>query len=326
MAGAGTDFAAAPVIVTGGSGFVGRRLVAALLAAQAKVYAAEHRHPLELSHAQLQTFSWSLDEALPAALLTPQTSVLHLADIAHTWGVSDAQRAANVAATARMFQGAVAAGVRRIVLLSSCKAGFETGRDVSEATPDRPATAYGRAKRDQEQALWQAIAGSTTQGVVLRPALVYGAGVRGSLGAWLARAQRGMMPPLPRSTACRSMVHVDDLVSALLAAARRQTMSGNTYYVSDEVDYRLADMDAAIRRELRQSPRAPCAPWLWQSAAVLGSVALYAGINIGIDRQRLQALISDATCRADALRRDGMWSPQHSFWQSLPELLMSRKN
>jgi UDP-glucose 4-epimerase len=69
--------------------------------------------------------------------------------------------------------------------------------------------------------------------VNLRPALVYGPGMKGNLARLIAAVRRGWLPPLPETGNRRSLVHVDDVAQALLLAAAQPAAAGRTYFVTD---------------------------------------------------------------------------------------------
>jgi nucleoside-diphosphate-sugar epimerase len=68
--------------------------------------------------------------------------------------------------------------------------------------------------------------------VNLRLAMVYGAGGRGNLERMGRLVRRGLFPPLPETGNHRSLVHIDDVISAMRLVAERDIANGKTYIIA----------------------------------------------------------------------------------------------
>lgn len=264
------ELAERPVLVTGASGFIGRHLVAGLLAHGALVrclarnarclYAGRHG---QHGHSDVVTAPCLGDltdpESLPAACRGIDT-VFHLAGFAHA--ADDGSRAfaaqhwaVNAQGTFNLLDAAQRAGVRRFVFLSSVKAVADPpAYCVTEDWNAAPTSPYGQAKRAaEERAL--AIGLSSDMAVVnLRPALVYGPGMSGNLPRLIHAIGRGWFPPLPETGNRRSLVHVEDVVQALLLAAIHPAAVGQTYFLSDGRGYSGAELYRLIRSAFGKTP------------------------------------------------------------------------
>jgi nucleoside-diphosphate-sugar epimerase len=226
-------------LVTGAGGFVGRALVHHLLAAGETVVAVA-RHPGAAGpglrwHAQ----DFAVDPGLPTDLLAGVERVFLLAALAHRPAPRDATAAAtlrrvNVEHPAAVARQAAAAGVRRLVFLSSI--GAQTGSTESNVTPEtpcRPVNAYGASKRAAELALGAVAAETGLEIAMLRPPLVVGPGAPGNLARLVARARTGR--PLPAGTRRnrRSLVGLTGLVEALVLASNHPAAAGATFLVAE---------------------------------------------------------------------------------------------
>ena len=174
--------------VTGGTGLVGRFIVEEALAAGDAVTVLTRRPPApgvfssEVAH---QPF----DLARPAARLEGVEALVH-AGFAHVPGRyrggegddPEGFLARNGAGTARLFEQARAAGVGRIVFLSSraVYGDYPPGTALSEEMPPRPDTLYGEVKREAERAL----AALPLSGISLRATGVYGPAGPGQRHKW----------------------------------------------------------------------------------------------------------------------------------------------
>ena len=117
------------------------------------------------------------------------------------------------------------ASVRRIIYLSATSVyGPGDGGWVDEDTPPRPASARGRARLAEEEALRQ----SGVSSVSLRIAAIYGPG-RGVH----ERIRAGTHQVYGTGQTFLSRIHVDDLVSVIVAAGRARNVSP-TYVVADD--------------------------------------------------------------------------------------------
>lgn len=230
-------------VVTGASGFVGAALLRALLGRATPLRALVRRSSLLIEHPRIEQQPGDLTDtkSLPA-LVQGAEVVFHLAGYAHASSRAYADelerhRQINLQGSLNLAAAAASAGVRRFVFVSSVKAiGEHRGDCLDERHTQPPQDPYGQIKRETEERLFEQAARAGMEVVVLRPALVYGAGVKGNLAAMLRAIERGRFPPVPETHNVRSMVSVDDLVQALLLATEAPA-AGQALVITDGEAY-----------------------------------------------------------------------------------------
>lgn len=302
-------------VVTGASGFIGRALCRAIAERGGEVTGAG-RGAKQPSDVCGNWISMDLAEATPA-LPRGVDSVFHLAGKAHAISERDADNAeydrVNTGGTRRALEAAVAAGARAFVFFSSVKVfGDRQQRSdralVEEDTPE-PDTPYGRSKLDAERIVLSDK--RIAHRAIIRPALVYGPGVKGNLARMRDAVARGRFPPLRETGNRRSLVHVDDLVTLALLAAQAPVAAGRVYHAADGEAYSTRRLYLAMCAATGREP----AQWT-MPPSVLGALAL-AGAAAGAVRGRrasfdsaaLRRLNESAWFGADRARGELGWKP-----------------
>jgi nucleoside-diphosphate-sugar epimerase len=179
-------------------------------------------------------------DELPRDALAGADVVFHLAGKAHAAGAEASDdsdhRALTVEGTRRLLEACRRAGVARLVFVSSVKAMGEGGdAPLDEASEPAPRSEYGKSRLDAEELVLRG--GYVAHTVVLRLPPVYGPGHKGNLARMIDAVDRGRFPPLPRVRNRRSMIHVDDVVSAALLAIERPAAAGRAFIISDGREY-----------------------------------------------------------------------------------------
>ena len=264
------------VFVTGATGLIGTRLVNKLTSAvgldQVTVLSRKQ-------HSVCQTVISDLQSGpIPSNALNGIDTVYHLAGYAHDLQYSEfvahLYQAVNVDATVQLTSLAASSGVQRFVFVSSVKAGGSAvaGRCVTETDQLEPEGIYGRTKREAELKVLEIGRQSGMHVSIVRPTLVYGPGVKGNLALMQSGVKRGWFPPLPETGNRRSMIHVDDLVRALLFIAENEQANGQIYIATDGVPHSSRAIYEAICHSVGKAPRGWSLPrWVFDLAGVLSS-------------------------------------------------------
>ena len=269
------------VLLTGGTGFIGRRLVAAL-----RVQGARLR-VLVRPNSAVPTDWYGVETALgdlgDAASLTRacagMSAVIHAAGFAHVDAADTPDFAArhwaiNAEGTFRLLDAAAASGVERFAFLSSVKAVGDPGpRCAGEEWGAPPDTPYGRAKRAAEERVLAVGREREMHVANLRPVLVYGPGMKANLARLLDAVRRGRLPPLPETGNRRSLVHADDVVQAVSLAAAHPAAAGKTYFVTDGQPYSGRDLYVIARRAFGL----PAPRWAVPASVLRGAAGLVDG-------------------------------------------------
>jgi UDP-glucose 4-epimerase len=243
------------VLVTGASGFIGKRLVGNLSRDGFKVRAAARDPSAIIAAGDVERVALP-DLSRPAdwsALLAGASHVVHLAGLAHAPGriADEVYERINAQAVGELAEAA-RGKVERFVFMSSVRAqaGHSADHALTETDPPKPFGAYGRSKLEAERLVAQ----SGTCFTVLRPAVVYGEGVKGNIATLVTAAKSAMPLPFAGLDNRRSLLGLDNLLSAVSFVLTSERAANETYLVADAEPITVADLVAAMREGLGRPP------------------------------------------------------------------------
>jgi dihydroflavonol-4-reductase len=262
--------------VTGGGGFIGRGVVGRLRASGAEVRAIARSEPSAewLRRAGCEVVIGDvLDQSLLRDTMDGVEVAFHLAGdyrVGITRAEQPAMEAANVTATERVLDAALATGVPRIVHVSTINAFGDTQYRVVDETFERPrpyryVSYYDETKHRAHLAAHERIeAGAPV--LIAMPGGVYGPDDRSSLGGVLDQAARGKLPALTFGDLGLNMAHVEDIAEGIVLVGERGRI-GEAYVLGGE----LATLAELVRRVAaiawKHPPRMSAPTWALRAAA-----------------------------------------------------------
>jgi nucleoside-diphosphate-sugar epimerase len=303
------------VSITGGSGFIGHRLVQRHLARGDEVRVLSRRTQDEAGLQEgVRWFVGDLAGQADLGEFVRGADVLY-----HCAGeVNDpsAMRSVHVEGTARLI-AAASGHVGRWVQLSSVGAyGRRRSGVITEETPLAPEGVYELTKTESDALAQAAARGGAFEHVLLRPSNVYGAGMPNrSLCGMMAMIRRGAFFFIGEPGAMANYIHADNVVEALLLCGAVREAAGGTFIVSDQrtMEQFVAIMSDALHLP---APRLRLPEWPVRTAAkLLGRLP-----GFPLTESRVDALTGRAVYSSVRIERVLGYRPCKSMEEGLQEL------
>jgi nucleoside-diphosphate-sugar epimerase len=265
--------------VTGGSGFIGGRLVRRLTDAgwSVRALARSERSAERVRERGAEAVSGDLDDV--AGLRAGATGcelAFHAAARLGEWGDPRDFERVNVGGTRNALSACAAAGVRRFVHVGT-EAALMAGQPligVDEHAPlrfDSPALYAATKARAEEAVITAAVPGFET--VVVRPRFVWGAGDTTILPALVEAVRSRRFAWIGGGRHLTSTTHVDNVVEGLMLGAERG-ITANAYFVTDGAPVVFRDFvsDLLATRGV-EPPTRSLSPRIARALAAVGEAA-----------------------------------------------------
>ncbi|MEM7008277.1 MAG: NAD-dependent epimerase/dehydratase family protein [Thermodesulfobacteriota bacterium] len=234
-------------IVTGGTGFIGSKLVQALVEKgyEVRCLVRQTSNTTLLNELGVELFYGDLGnhEALKE-LVVDADIVYHLAALVTDWGDRESFYKSNVLATQVLLDSSVQNSVKRFVHMSSStvvwKSDFWSPHnlvDIDESFPyaETRVDNYNATKIEAEKLVLKYYEEKGLETTVVRPSNVWGAGDTVILPRVVMAAKKGILYPMGGGDRFVTPCHVDNLVAALLILADNENAPGNIYFINDGV-------------------------------------------------------------------------------------------
>ncbi len=310
------------IVVTGGTGFLGRHVVWRAAAEGAEVVftgrngqAADEvvRHaPAPVRWLPLEHGDEEAERTLTEAARDAD-AVVHCAALSSPWGRIDEFRRANVASTAEVIAACQANAIRRLVHIStpSLYFGFADRLNIREdAELSPPANDYVRTKIEAER---RVRAADLPEVAILRPRALFGPWDQTLVPRILRVMTQGAMPIMRGGKIQLDLSYIDNAVEAVwLAATRPLPRLVSVYNVSNGEPRQLLDVLTAMAREFGLPLRTRKVPWPLVELVARG-LETYARLGSGkeppLTRYSAGVLAFSQTLDVSALRDELGWRP-----------------
>jgi dihydroflavonol-4-reductase len=249
--------------VTGGTGFIGGRLVRKLRERGDDVVALV-RSPdkaLELERLGVRLVKGDLTDVDAIRRgVDGADAAFHGAAI-YKVGIPKSERErmfeSNVRGTERVLDAAIQAGLPRIVYLSTVNVFGNTNNDVVDESYERPGndflSYYDETKYEAHQVARNRIAKGAPI-VIVQPGGVYGPGDHSEIGNMIDQVRTGKLFMLPFPKTGFNLVHVDDVADGTILAHDRGEV-GEAYVLGGEIATMRALVDKVAQIVGRKPPR-----------------------------------------------------------------------
>ncbi|WP_169816862.1 NAD-dependent epimerase/dehydratase family protein [Kangiella sediminilitoris] len=220
-------------LITGSRGFVGNHLVKALDDLGINYKCIAHNNSSDKNSAPMIRSDTINNEHFDC--------MIHLAGMAHNQSANSQSSyaqfyEANVAYTKEMFDKALQAKVSRFIYISTIGVYGVYGSPevISEGHDLNPVVDYAKTKLEGEELIKQLCLDNNMEFVILRPSLVYGEGAPGNLQRLQNICRKRLPLPLGLANEKRTMVSVNNLVSAILKCSYHSAAKNKIYNVADD--------------------------------------------------------------------------------------------
>ncbi|MEW8507350.1 MAG: NAD-dependent epimerase/dehydratase family protein [Candidatus Thiodiazotropha sp.] len=306
------------ILVTGANGFVGEHLCRYLTTKGYTVRAALREYRPQWSLADQVAVGDIHGSTDWSRALTGVDTVIHLAARVHVMQESEDDplavfRRINVEGTSGLAEQASAAGVRRMIYLSSIKVnGEKTHGEPFRADDDAaPEDAYGVSKWEAEQVLRRIAIETGLEPVIVRPVVIYGAGVKGNIQRLMSLIRRGVPLPLGGITNRRSFLSVQNLLDFLRCCIDHPAAAGELFLLADGEELSTPQLIRRLGQAMGCGVRLFPLPlsllrlsgWLGGQSQVIARLTEDLQVDIGKNRERLG------------------WTPLYDMDQALREMV-----
>ncbi len=297
-------------LVTGAAGFLGQYLVRGLRARGDRVRALDLHRPDE-TDPRVEWIVADIRDAEAVRRACAGVDVVHhlAALIPQRRASAETMQAVNVGGTKNVLEGARAAGVRRIVFLSSVEVfGVPAVVPCPEDGPLAPLGEYGRNKIAAEALCREAVA-QGLEVVILRPPTIVGPGLEEPFLVGLMAAIRDGKPVtlLGDGRNRFQFVHAEDVVSACLLTADHPAAVGETFNIGSADVPPIREMVEAVIAQVGSASRIqPIPVWLARLAVAL----LHPFGKAPLEPEHLAIAIADYVFDIGKARRMLGWEPR----------------
>jgi 2-alkyl-3-oxoalkanoate reductase len=317
-------------LVTGASGFVGGHIARALAGRGDRVRGLV-RDPARaggLDGIELATGDVT-DAASIERAVAGVDRVFHCAALVGDWLDKDDIRRVNVDGTANVLDACAAAGVGRLVYISSLAVlGTKHHHGTDESAPyAETGDVYSDAKIESERLVRSFADEGRVETVVLRPGFVYGPGDRQFLPRLLDSLATRRFVYVGDGSKLLNIVYIDDLARAALLAADTELAAGEAFNLTDGTETSLREFVTSIceqtglpapTRRLR-----PSVAWALTYTLEAVAKARRAKEAPRLNRARMKFLYYNQHFSIEKARRDLGFEPRFTYREGLPPTLES---
>jgi nucleoside-diphosphate-sugar epimerase len=320
------------VLVTGATGFVGSNLVQALLR---KGYSITCLARKTSDTGELQKLPVRLLEGDLADPVIIQETRSTIHTVYHLAGaIKAANREAyfrvNQLGTRRLLEILADAhpNLRRFVHVSSLAAAGPSlnGIGLTEDEKPNPTSWYGESKLASEHEVLRYK--NTFPVTILRPSAIYGPRDSETLIIFRMIKQGCLFTP-GRFRRRFSLIHVDDLASAIIEAGERDTISGEIFFISRFETYTWEDVGRSIACALGKNYRHVSFPkWIALAAGLAGDAWTHAtGRPATISTQKVRELLKPAwLCNSSKAKNNLGFNPSIDLEQGIQQTVRWYQN
>ncbi len=309
--------------VTGATGCIGSALVSRLACDGWQVIALvrDRKRANHLPDSVKLIEGELADQERIAAAMRGCDTVFHLAAKVHaspSASLEEFERD-NVIGTRNVVAAAIENNVERFVFFSTVAVYGESNKMLDESVFPKPATAYGSSKLDAERLV---LAASELKTTVLRLPVVYGARDRGNVAKLIEAIRRNRYFIVGAGQNLKSMVAVENVVSAALLVANDERAIGETFLVTDERPYSQEEIAATIAKLLGRKQPAKLPRWLLLLAGQAGDlVERLTGINLPFSSDRIRKLSSNTIYSSAKIESVLGFKPQVALHEGLADVI-----
>jgi 2-alkyl-3-oxoalkanoate reductase len=318
---------ASHILITGGTGFIGRRLAASLLQQghSVRLMGRNFAPVADLLNAGASAVHADLrDQQAVSDACAGVDAVCHVGALSAPWGRRQDFYAINVSGTLHVINGCRKHKVRRLVAISSPAVVFD-GKDIIEASEDAPyprrfSSNYAWSKQQAEELLLSVSAPAT---VILRPKAVFGPGDQALLPRLIAAARVGRLPQIGNGRNLVDLTYVENVVYAIEQALVAPAAAGKIYTITNGEHVPLWELLRTVFRRLKLPTRLKPMPLgtMLAAASLMELQAALTGREPLLTRYSVAILARTQTYDIAAARRDLNYQPRISVAEGVERTL-----
>lgn len=149
----------------------------------------------------------------------------------------------NVLQAETVSKAAVAAGVKRLIYISSIAIyGNMSATPILQSSKPNPKTEYAKSKLIAEEKIQEIASKEEIELVIIRPPMVYGPNSKGSFKRVKKYMAKGYPIPFKNIKNLRSFIYIENLTSFIYSCISNEKLNNEVFNISDGEDISTSDL------------------------------------------------------------------------------------